>query len=282
MNVRHLTSDAETGQIIEAISQDGCVIIDRHLSKPKVDQLRSEVSPYLEPAKVGRADFTGFKTRRVGALMARSEVARSMALDPMVNRACQEALSPFCDAYQLHLTQAVSIAPGEVAQPVHRDRIAWGARVPVEIETQFSTIWAVDDFTKENGATYLTPGSHLWHDTARKPTESEGTYAEMDSGSVLLYNGSVLHGGGANNSTTPRLGVLLHYTLNWLRQEENQYMSFPPHVAKNFSPELRALVGYKSHYTMGFCTPPMEPGQGPELVSPERIFQDSNSTWPGL
>ena len=100
--------------------------------------------------------------------------------------------------------------------------------------------------------------------------------AEMSAGSVLLYTGTVLHGGGANDSESDRLGALIHYTLNWLRQEENQYLSCPPHLAKDFSPELRKLIGYsKGGYVLGFYSDPSAPGEpGFEQASPERLFSE--------
>ena len=213
--------------------------------------------------------------------MARTPTSHKLALDPLINASCKEFLAPYSDDYQLHLTQAAAIGPGEGKQGLHRDRGVWNYRVPRTIETQFSTIWAVTDFTQDNGATQVVPGSHLWDDE-RKPLPAEITCAEMKAGSVFIYSGSVLHGGGMNQTNQDRIGLLLHYTLNWLRQEENQYISCPPHVAKDFSPELRALIGYQTHYALGFCTPPFPPGEGVELVSPESLFRHSVPHWPGL
>ena len=164
-------------------------------------------------------------------------------------------LEPYGDGYQLHFTSAVSIGPGETKQILHRDRGIWGGYILRKIETHFSTIWALTDFTKENGATQVVPGSHKW-EKDRTPNEDEIAYAEMSQGSVLLYTGTVLHGGGKNSTDNEiRTGVFMHYALNWLRQEENQYLSHPPEVAKNFSPELRSLIGYsKGGYVLGFYT----------------------------
>jgi ectoine hydroxylase-related dioxygenase (phytanoyl-CoA dioxygenase family) len=146
--------------------------------------------------------------------------------------------------------------------------------VPRRIETQLSTIWAVSDFTRDNGATLLAPGSQHW-DKDRQPEPHEIAAAEMTAGSVLVHTGTVLHGGGTNLTDTHRLGVLLHYTLNWLRQEENQYLSCPPDVAEDLPPELRALMGYSQGGTvLGFYSAPVGPGLGPEIASPERLFSD--------
>jgi len=175
---------------------------------------------------------------------------------------------------QLSLTQAVNIAPGEGAQILHRDRGLWGGHIPRRIETQLGTMIAVSDFTHENGATRVVPGSAHW-DARREPTADEITSADMKAGSILVYNGTVIHGGGQNSTDRPRLGVLLHYTLGWLRQQENMYLSCPPEIAKNFTPELRRLLGYaQGSPVMGFYS---DPAGEHELVSPEEIFGDEVS-----
>ena len=138
-----------------------------------------------------------------------------------------------------------------------------------------STIWAVTEFTKENGATQIVPGSHLW-EKDRIPKSNEIAYAEMKPGSVLLYTGTVLHGGGSNSSKNDiRTGVFLHYALNWLRQEENQYLSCPPDIAKDIPQEVRSLIGYsKGGYILGFYSDPKDKKAVYESVSPENIFKD--------
>ena len=157
-----------------------------------------------------------------------------------------------------------------------------GGYIPRKIETQFSTVWAINDFTKENGATQLVPGSHKW-DKNRQPEIDEIAYAEMKAGSVFIYTGSVLHGGGANSTDESRLGVFLHYAPSWLRQEENQYLSCPPEVAEKFSPELRSLIGYsKGGYVLGFFSDPNDKEGKLESVSPEKIFGESKDKFESL
>ena len=270
----HFASSASSEQICAQLDEDAAVIVDNVVSADSLAALRAELDPYLLGVARGRNDFSGFETKRVGALVARSPACRGLVLDPMVNAICDTVLGRHADGYQLHFTQAVSIGPGESAQVLHRDRGVWGGYVPRRIETQLSTIWAVSDFTRDNGATLLVPGSQHW-DKDRQPEPHEIAAAEMTAGSVLIYTGTVMHGGGTNLTDTNRLGVLLHYTLNWLRQEENQYLSCPPDVAKDLSPELRELLGYSQGGTvLGFYSEPVGPGLGPEIASPERLFTD--------
>lgn len=270
----HLPSNTSVDHIVEILQRDGGVIVDNVLGENLLESLKREIEPYLQQAPEGRNDFSGKKTRRVGALMARSTTCRELALHPLINDACGQFLEPFCDSYQLHFSQVVSIGQGQGEQLLHKDRYVWGGYLPLEIETQFSTIWAVTDFTKENGATQVVPGSHLW-DEQRQAKPEEIAYAEMSAGSVLIYTGTTIHGGGANTTSIDRIGVLLHYTLNWLRQEENQYLSCPTELAKDLPKKLRDLMGYTlGGPVLGFFSPPVGPSEGMEVISPGRLFKD--------
>jgi hypothetical protein len=271
--VEHVGKDADADTIDGLLARDGGLIIDGLVGPDVLARLRSELDPFLDTGSVGDNDFSGFRTKRIGALIARSPACRELAVHPMINAACERLLSPYCQGYQLHFTQAVSIGPGERGQMLHRDRGVWGGYVNRKIETQFSTIWAVNDFTHANGATRIVPGSHTWA-ADREPTSDEIASADMTAGSVLIYTGSVIHGGGANETDANRIGVLLHYAPNWLRQEENQYLSCPPEIAKTLSPELRALLGYTTGgQFLGFYSSPTQPGErGVEIGSPERLF----------
>ena len=271
--LQYLKADAGTPAILDVIQKDGGVILENVISEAEISEIKQELAPYLQVGEMGRDDFTGQSTQRIGALLARSPACGTLALNPVVNDAAKQFLAPFCDDYQLHFTSAVTIGPGESAQILHRDRGIWGGYLPRRIEPLFSTIWAMTEFTKENGATCVVPGSQSW-DKTREAREDEVAYAEMAPGSVLLYTGTVLHGGGAN--VTPaetRMGVFLHYALNWLRQQENQYLSCPPEAAQSLPADLRARIGYaKGGFVLGFYSDPHDTGGKYESVSPENIF----------
>jgi len=222
----------------------------------------------VEATDTGRDDFSGRLTTRTGALVARSPACRELILSPTVLEAARHFLSPWCARIQLHLSQIIRLKPGQPAQSIHRDRWAWGTWLN-GVEPQFNTIWALTDFTLENGATHLAPGSTGWPDQ-RRPQPDEVVQAVMPPGSVLLYTGSVFHGGGENRSASDRIGANLTYALGWLRQEENQYLSCPPEIARTLPAELQDLLGYTlGSYALGYYTPPLPPGEGPEAVGPE-------------
>ena len=279
----HLDAETTIDEILKVLDQDAAVIIENVISMDAVEALKIDLAPYLSKEAFGRDEFTGFSTKRIGALIARSNACRELALNPLVINVAEQYLNPFADGYQLHFTSAVSIGPGETKQVLHRDRGIWGGYLPRQVEPLMSTIWAVTKFTKENGATQLVPGSHKW-DKERKPDDTEIAYAEMNSGSVLLYTGSILHGGGANKTASEiRTGVFLHYALNWLRQEENQYLSCPPSIAKELSTELRSLIGYsKGGYVLGFYSDPYDDEAKFESVSPENMFSKATDSFDSL
>ena len=269
MTLTTVTSEATVEEVVQLLRQDGALIIKDIISTQVVDQLTAEMQPYINATPTGRDEFTGHTTRRTGALAARSAACRDLIVNDLVLGSAKEYLKPFTRKIILHLTQTIDIGPGAAAQEIHRDRYAWGKYLPREIEPQFNTIWALTDFTAENGATQCVPGSQDW-DWSQSHTADQICQAEMTKGSVFIYSGSVLHAGGENRSSAHRLGLNLTYCLGWLRQEENQYLSCPPEIAKNFDPALQDLLGYtQGEYALGYYTDPTDPTDGRDIVPPE-------------
>ena len=262
-----LPATAGTTEILDIISRDGAVILNEVLKPADIEQFRAELDPYMQATESGSDGFTGDKTTRTGALVERSAKARDMVMNEKIISAAEAFLAPFCERIQLHVTQIIRLKPGQGKQMIHRDRWAWGKHLQ-NVEPKFNTIWAMTDFTEENGATQVVPGSLDWPDD-REAKPEEICQAVMSAGSVLVYTGGVFHGGGENRSTSDRIGVNLTYTLGWLRQEENQYLSCPPEIAQDFSPEMQDMLGYTmGQYAMGYFTPPSAPGEQPECISP--------------
>ena len=263
-----LPKDVEPRKILEVVGRDGAAILEDAFAPAQVELALAELTPCIAATPLGHDEFSGRLTTRTGALVARSEMSRKMIMHPLILGAAREFLAPYCERIQLHLSQVIRIKPGQEAQLVHRDRWAWGTHL-AGLEPQFKTIWALSEFTQQNGATQVVPGSTQWPDT-RRPEPDQICYAEMNPGSVLLYTGAVFHGGGANRSDGDRVGANMTYALGWLRQEENQYLSCPPDIARDLDPELQDLIGYTlGNYALGYYTPPLPPGQGPESVGPE-------------
>ncbi len=266
-----LPPTASIDEIMAVLDRDGALIVRDVIAPDDIDRLKGEVMPYVEVTRPGQDGFSGVRTTRTGALAARSAVCRDLIMNTMIQSLCERVLKPNCERWQLHLGQVIRIMPGQDAQPIHRDRWAWGPYMQ-GIEPQLNTIWAVSEFRRENGATQVVPGSITWPDD-RRPTEDEITWAEMSAGSVLIYTGTVFHGGGANVSDADRIGLNITYTLGWLRQEENQYLSCPPAIARTFDEPLQKMLGYDlGSYALGYYSPPLPPGEGPEVVSPRHAL----------
>lgn len=269
MTLQTLDAAATTQDVLDVMAQDGAAVVRNVIDQDAVRRLVGEVTPYIEATPMGRDDFTGRRTQRTGALVARSPSCRALIMNPLVLDAARGFLSPFTDRIILHLTQTIHIHSGSLAQPLHRDRLAWGKHIPRQIEPQFNTLWALTDFTAENGATRCVPGSHKW-EWERRAEPDQIVQAEMAAGSVFLYTGSVLHSGGENRAPESRLGLNLTYTLGWLRQEENQYLSCPPHIAKDLEPDLQELLGYtQGNYALGYYTDPEQHRSGHDIQPPE-------------
>jgi len=252
MPVEHLSNSATPDEIAAVIARDGCVVLDRVASPEQIAKFRAEVAPYEAANSSGSDDFAGRRTKRTGALIARSATARDFVTHPSVLGAVAKVLG-HATGFQLHLTQLISIGPGEPMQQIHRDQWAFDFfPFPNGYEVQCNTIWAMSDFSAENGATRVIPGSNHYADKL-KFVEEQTEPAEMTAGSVLFYTGSLYHGGGANRSQQVRSGLNLTYNLAWLRQEENQYLACPQDVARTLPDPLLRLMGYaRGAYALGY------------------------------
>ena len=252
MPIEHLVASEGPERVAELLERDGCCVVDRLVERAQLDRVRAELAPYLERTPAGTDEFSGPNTRRTGGLVARSSTVRELIQHPLILAAVKAALAKSTN-FQVHVTQVIAIGPGESAQPIHRDQWAFDFfPFPSGYEVQCNTLWAMTDFSEENGATRLVPGSHRHEDRLRL-TESDTEPAEMEAGSVLFYTGSLYHGGGANRSAETRYGLNLTYARAWLRQEENQYLSVPPEIARELPESLLRLIGYaRGAYALGY------------------------------
>lgn len=279
-------ADTASKELAKILEHDGCVVLKDFISKNQVDMLSSDLRPYIDATMNSQSEFSGFKTTRTGALMARSPACRELAIDPRLLGLVESFLGPYTNTFQLHVTQVIRVMPGEKEQMPHRDRWAWSqlqgpseidppvnptlAKIMSEIEPQLNIMLALTDFTKENGATRIAPGSTRLPDDTKLP-EEDFISAEMTPGSALIFSGSVFHGAGANNSEQDRIGLNIDYTLGWLRQEDNQYLSCPPEIAKDLDPKLQELLGYAvGGPSLGYFTPPMPAGE--DLRPPQQAL----------
>jgi hypothetical protein len=266
MSITHLSASASADEISAVLGEDGVVVVDRIVRPEIMDEVAQELRPFTEATPLGADDFSGRRTRRTGGLVARSPKCRELVMHPTVLGGVGKMLG-HATSFQLHLTQVISIGPGEPAQTIHRDQWAFDFfPFPRGYEVQCNTIWAMTDFTAEKGATRVIPGSNRFDDKLRF-AESDTEPAEMAKGSVLFYTGSLYHGAGANRSKDVRTGINITYNVSWLRQEENQYLSVPLEVARTLPVDLLRLMGYRlGAYALGYVDDTRDPI---EVVRPD-------------
>lgn len=245
-HVTTVSADTAPSEIAKVVREDGCVVISNLAPPELMDQLLTEVAPHLDATKGGDTDFLGHSTRRTGALIARSPSARMLATNSTILSTLDLTLGDHASTFQIDLTQLIDIGPGEPGQMIHRDQWSFdNFAFPKGFEAEIATMWAATEFTEEMGATRVIPGSQLWDDGLSDIDPALATGAVMSKGSVLLYVGSLYHGGGPNRSKAHRIGVNIGYSLGWLRQEENQYLACPPEIARTLPEGLLRLMGYQ-------------------------------------
>jgi hypothetical protein len=248
MALKHLPPTCSHEEVVAALRADGACVVDNLVRNDVMDQVAREMEPYIDLTTEGGDDFIGRKTRRTGSMIARSPASRELIMNPLVLGTTGTMLEQ-ATAYQLHLTQVISVFPGETDQPLHRDELAWDFfPFPTDYDVQCNTIWALTDFTIENGATRVLPGTHRMEPTATSAEAEVGREierAEMERGSVFFYTGKVFHGAGANRSGAVRQGINITYCVGWVRQEENQYLSTPLELARTLDDDLLKVMGYQ-------------------------------------
>ena len=260
--VRTVVADTAPKDIAAVLREDGCVVVGGLASSATMDQIAEELEPWLSTAKPGSSEFLGHATRRSGALIARSPTARTLISAPTVLSVLDLALADHASTYQIDLTQLIDIGPGESAQRIHRDRWSFdNYPFPTGFEAEIATMWALTDFTEDVGATRVIVGSHLWEENPPEVDPALASTAEMTKGSILLYTGSVYHGGGANTTKLlHRVGMNIGYSLGWLRQEENQYLACPPEIARDLPEGLLRLMGYqRGAFALGYVDDMRDP-----------------------
>lgn len=255
----HATDDIET--ILAAIVEDGGVIVEELLSADVVARVNADVEDHVEAADPSAEMFNpvmqafhGAQTKQVAGMPGISETfAVDVMCHPLYMALAEAILGPNCAKFQLNLGHLLQRGPGSEEQLLHRDEAVW-SDVPVpHPELQLASVIAFVDFTRDNGATRIVPGSHKWPERnlslmeqymGRQPTSDEIAYAEMPAGSAVIYLGGTIHGGGSNTTDIPRRGAHLSYCLGWLRTEENNYLSCPPEKARALPRQAQEVLGY--------------------------------------
>ena len=265
------SSNDSSRDMTSAIEEAGCLVVTGMMDDQARNQLKSELEPHLERAPYAKDDQEGEfypgKTKRITALISRSLSVRELTVHPITTAICDHHLLPNCEKYNVHVTAGLVVGPGAREQILHREEDPFTFFPVPRPNLVVASMAAITDFTAENGGTLLVPGSHRWEEE-RVATPDEIVAAEMPAGSMLFWLGGTLHGAGANVTDTWRSGVIISYSLGWLRQEENQYMDLSNPVLGELSDAVLDRVGVTMHGSLGLYDPRVRgadmPGASPK------------------
>jgi ectoine hydroxylase-related dioxygenase (phytanoyl-CoA dioxygenase family) len=204
----------------------------------RLDELESSLG--ITPAD---NSFEGSATVRIYNLLAHGALFASVPVEPRVLAVVEGVLDRGCLISSL---SSIAIGPDETAQPIHADDQVMPLPRP-HVATVCNSMWALTDFTEANGATRVVPGSHHWAEAPEYGTHYDSIPAVMPRGSVLVWHGSLWHGGGANTTGQRRVGLAMNYCAGWVRQQENQQLGIPLDVVRTFEPRLRELCGFGTY-----------------------------------
>ncbi|WP_374525904.1 phytanoyl-CoA dioxygenase family protein [Sphingopyxis sp.] len=247
MMINHAALDASAPRSAAGreLMEQGYTILKDAASPPLIRGIAEDLGPRYAATPFCEGGFYGERTKRFGRLLIRSPHMAELVMNPAVLGLAELALGNWCDRIQLNLAQAIELHPGALAQFPHRDQDMWSGALG-EVEYLINVMWPLTAFTEENGGTLVWPRSHGIEALVEEPKEAP-IVAAAEPGDAIVFLGSTLHGAGANRSSGVRRGIIVSYCLGWLKPYENQWLAYPPEIAKGFPPDLAALAGYAQH-----------------------------------
>jgi ectoine hydroxylase-related dioxygenase (phytanoyl-CoA dioxygenase family) len=225
-----------------SIGEQGYTIVEGAIDSDLIDALLDDLARLERELGVLPAGntFEGTRTVRIYNLLAHGINFQRIPVHPHILPIVESVLD---QGLLVSSLSSIAIGPGESPQPIHADDQVIPLPKP-HPPTVCNTMWALTDFTEANGATRLVPGSHTSDHSPDLNRRYETIAAEMPRGSVLVWHGSLWHGGGANTTSERREGIAMNYCAGYLRQQENQQLGLPTEVVRDFPPRLQELVGY--------------------------------------
>jgi ectoine hydroxylase-related dioxygenase (phytanoyl-CoA dioxygenase family) len=254
-DLQRIPVDQPSQRVLEALEADGAVIVQGLVAPDVLARLNAELDPWLEASSTERPCinpgvewFMGKTTRHLTGVAAKSRTfATDVLCNPLLLEVCDAILLPNCSRYQLNVGHVLDRGPGAEPQMLHRDQLVWNDLPKPHPEVQVASVTALVDFTEENGATRVIPGSHRWA-LDRVPEEEETIPAVMQAGDAVVYLGSTIHGAGPNSTADIfRRGMHMSYVLGWLRTEENNYIGTPLEAVRDLPRKSQELIGYAAH-----------------------------------
>ena len=247
MSLTSFDANASAAAVVDVLRRDGGVIVRELAPAGLIEACAGELrSSFDWPRRKPAHGFQWSEDASLRGVLRYAPSCAALIAHPMVLDVADAVLLLACAEYQIGSTTGIEILPGESEQQLHRDDTPYPIQI-AGLELQIAVMWAFGDFTAENGATRVVPGSHRYLRAWHRPDLSHRESAAMPKGSALFYLGSTWHGGGANRSRSPRTGLINTYCLGWLRSEENHCLEVPPHVARQYDERVRRLLGYTTH-----------------------------------
>ncbi|HZR80096.1 MAG TPA: phytanoyl-CoA dioxygenase family protein [Candidatus Binatia bacterium] len=229
---------------LRSFVDEGYVILEGLLDRTELADITAALAPYERDRPMGRNDFEGDRSQRVYSLAAKGAAFQRLAEHPRIVELLDRVLLP---NYLLSTMQSIRLHPGENAQAWHTDDAFYLLPRPRPSVLGVSVIWAIEDFTEENGATEIIPGSHRWAGDHPDERAHEERAAVMPAGSAIVFDAALWHRGGENRSAGTRLAISPQYCQPWLRPQESQLLIVPPDAARACSARMRSLLGYSIH-----------------------------------
>jgi ectoine hydroxylase-related dioxygenase (phytanoyl-CoA dioxygenase family) len=251
MALQNFGPTASAAEIAAATLRDGAAIVSGLVPTSLAETIAGELRENFDNFGYrSKRNFSGHKTSRCHAVLEDAPSSVALISQDMVMDVADAILLPHCESYRIGSITGIEVCPGQEVQELHRDDTVYPVRLP-GMELQIGCMWALTDFTEENGATQVVPGSHRHITMGEQVDLSNCEQAVMSKGSALFYLGSTMHGAGVNRSNDARMGLITVYSLGWLRQEANQYLSVPWDIVRTYDERMRCLLGYTTHDKKG-------------------------------
>jgi ectoine hydroxylase-related dioxygenase (phytanoyl-CoA dioxygenase family) len=251
MALRTFGPTASAADIAAATLKDGAAIVSGLVPENQAEAVADELRQNLDNFGYrSQREFSGFKTNRCNTTCVDAPSSVTLVRHDMVMDVTDTILLPHCESYRISSITAIEVCPGQEVQSLHRDDCVYPVQIP-GVQTLLGCVWALTDFTEENGATHVVLGSHRHMSMGENVDLSNNVQAVMPKGSVLFYLGSTWHGAGENRSDDARMGLINNYSLGWLRPEVNQYLNVPIELVRTYDERMRCLLGYTTHDKKG-------------------------------
>ena len=251
MALQNFGPSAATTEVAAATLQHGATVVAGLVPASLVDSVADELRQNLDNFGYrSQRDFSGFRTNRSNSTFVEAPSSVALIGHDMVMDVTDAILLSHCESYRISSITAIEVCPGQEIQSLHRDDCVYPVQIP-GVQTLVGCIWALTDFTEENGATHVVLGSHRHISMGENVDLSNNVQAVMPKGSVLFYLGSTWHGAGENRSDEARMGLINNYSLGWLRPEVNQYLNVPVELVRTYDERMRRLLGYTTHDKKG-------------------------------